>query len=112
MNSCNKGKVGEREWAGQLRYQGFQARRGQQFSGSPDSPDVVCEELAKYHFEVKRAERLNILDAMLQAIGDAGTKTPVVAHRRNHGHWLVTMRADDWFALLRGSLPPSHVTPR
>ena len=37
MNSRRKGKVGEREFAALLREHGFDARRGQQFSGSPDS---------------------------------------------------------------------------
>ena len=36
MNSRRKGKVGEREFAALLRENGFDARRGQQFSGSPD----------------------------------------------------------------------------
>ena len=70
MNSREKGKRGERQWRDELRAHGFQARRGQQFSGSPDSPDVVCEELAWLHFEVKAVERLNIEDAMDQARRD------------------------------------------
>jgi Holliday junction resolvase len=45
MNSREKGKRGERQWRDELRAQGFAARRGQQFSGSPDSPDVVCDDL-------------------------------------------------------------------
>jgi Holliday junction resolvase len=52
MNSRNKGKVGEREFASLLREHGFDARRGQQFSGSPDSPDVVSDALAWLHFEI------------------------------------------------------------
>ena len=101
MNSKRKGKIGELQWRDQLRAAGYiQARRGQQFSGSPDSPDVVCPELDQYHFETKRVERLNIVHAMAQAIGDAGAKIPIVAHRRNNSIWLVTMRADDWFRLI------------
>jgi len=45
MNSREKGKRGERQWRDELRANGYTARRGQQFAGSPDSPDVVCEEL-------------------------------------------------------------------
>lgn len=103
MNSCQKGKRGEREWRDELRAQGFlKARRGQQFSGGSESPDVACPELAGIHFEVKRVEALNILDAMLQAIRDAGPhKTPVLAHKKNRGEWLVTMRASDWFKIVR-----------
>ena len=33
MNSRNKGKRGEREFAALLREHGFDARRGQQFAG-------------------------------------------------------------------------------
>lgn len=81
------------------------ARRGQQFSGGSDSPDVVCEELAGIHWEVKRVERLNIEDAIAQAIRDAGSaKTPIVAHRKNRGEWLATVRLDDLFKLLRDGL--------
>ena len=81
------------------------ARRGQQFSGSPDSPDVICDELDWLHFEVKAVERLNIEDAMDQARRDAGAKTPVVAHRRSFRRWLVTMDAETFFQFLRGTLP-------
>lgn len=36
MNSRNKGKRGEREFALLLREQGFDVRRGQQFAGGTD----------------------------------------------------------------------------
>src|SRR5438094_10396974 len=115
MNSREKGKRGERQWRDELRAQGFQARRGQQFSGSPDSPDVVCEQLRWIHFEVKAVERLNIEEAMEQARRDAQTqneecrmknggpevgKVPIVAHRRNFRPWLVTMTAETFFRIL------------
>lgn len=95
MNSKQKGKRGEREWAEYLRSKGYEARRGQQFSGNPDAPDVVSN-VPNVHFEVKRVEKLNIQKAMRQATDDSGTKIPVVAHRVNEGEWLVTMRADDF----------------
>jgi uncharacterized protein YoaH (UPF0181 family) len=54
------------------------------------------------HIEVKRVERLNIHDAMAQSVRDSdGQAIPIVAHRRNHGGWMVTMRAVDWFNLYR-----------
>ena len=103
-NSRAKGVRGEREWRDQLRDAGFEARRGQQFSGSPDSPDVVCPSLPDVHFEVKRVERLNVEDAMRQARMDAGLNLiPVLAHRRNGEPWKVTMDAKDWFNLVRES---------
>jgi len=106
VNSRRKGKVGEREFASLLRENGFDARRGQQFSGSPDSPDVVSDALAWLHVEVKRVQNLNLTDACVQAEGDCGGKPWIVAHRRNHAPWLITMRAETFFNLLRGVLPP------
>jgi Holliday junction resolvase len=110
VNSRNKGKRGERQWRDELRANGYGARRGQQFSGSPDSPDVVCDGLSWIHFEVKAVERLNIEEAMDQARRDAAmskvqgpkSKVPIVAHRRNFRPWLVTMGAEAFFRLLRG----------
>lgn len=46
INSRQKGKRGERLWRDQLREQGFTARRGQQYAGGIESPDVICEELS------------------------------------------------------------------
>lgn len=105
MNSREKGKRGERQWRDELRANGYAARRGQQFSGSPDSPDVICDALPWLHCEVKCVERLNIEDAMTQSRRDAGVKVPIVAHKRNFCAWLVTMDAETFFRLLRGDLP-------
>jgi len=114
MNSREKGKRGERQWRDELRANGYTARRGQQFSGSADSPDVVCEELGWIHFEVKAVERLNIEDAMEQARRDqaglgcnaaAAAKIPIVAHRRSRRPWLVTMEAEFFFELIREFQP-------
>lgn len=101
MNSCRKGKVGEREWAAVLTEHGFVARRGQQHAGGPESPDVVCPALDEYHFEVKRVEALRLNAALDQAIADAGAgQTPVVAWRQNHRPWVVFLRAEDFLRLL------------
>jgi hypothetical protein len=54
--SREKGKAGEREAAHEIsRLFNVQARRGQQFCGGPESPDVVG--LPGVHVEVKRAEK-------------------------------------------------------
>ena len=102
MNSREKGKRGERQWRDELRANGYDARRGQQFSGSPDSPDVVCDQLRWIHFEVKAVEKLNVQDAMDQARRDAVGKVPIVAHKRNFREWLVTISAEVFFRFLRG----------
>lgn len=100
MNSKRKGAVGEREIAAYLREHGFDAHRGQQYKGSPDSPDVTG--LDGFHIEVKRVERLNIYQALAQAIRDCGNKIPIVIHRRNRDEWKVTMRLDDFMEVLNG----------
>jgi uncharacterized protein YqcC (DUF446 family) len=104
MNSRQKGKRVERLWRDQLREAGFlKAYRGQQYCGSAGDADVVCPELPTIHFEVKGVQNLNALTAMKQAIADCGTKTPVVAHKKNNEPWLVTMLAEDWLRLVRSS---------
>lgn len=100
MNSKRKGAVGEREIAQYLRDHGFtEARRGVQYKGGPDSPDVTG--LKGFHIEVKRVEKLNIYEAMEQSIRDAGDDTPLVVHRRDRDYWKVTMRLDDFMKLIK-----------
>jgi hypothetical protein len=106
INSRQKGARAERQWRDELCEHDHAARRGQQFCGSPDSPDVICADLPWIHFEVKAVERLNIQAAMDQARRDCGGRTPVVAHRRNFRTWLVTMDAETFFQFLCGTLPP------
>lgn len=89
INSRAKGARGERELAQLLTEAGFSARRGQQFSGGADSPDVICPSLARLHFESKLTQRLDIYGALYQARRDAPDKIPVVAHRRNGEEWVV-----------------------
>ena len=101
-NSRRKGVVGEREIAKYLRDHGFtEARRGQQFKGGADSPDVVG--LTGFHVEVKRVERLDLNAAMEQSIRDsAPNEKPIVVHRRNNDYWKVTMRLDDFMEVIHG----------
>lgn len=95
MNSRQKGARGEREIASYLREHGYEARRGQQFSGANGDADVVG--LPGIHIEVKRVERLNLYDAMEQSVRDARDgEIPVVMHRKDRKEWLVTMRIDEW----------------
>ena len=95
MNSREKGKAGELELARILREHGYTARRGQQFCGANGDADVVG--IPGLHIECKRVEKLNIHDAMQQAVIDAREgEIPVVMHRKNRTEWLVTQRLDDW----------------
>lgn len=91
-------------WRDELRAAGFTARRGQQFSGGSESPDVICEELKDLHQEVKFVENLNLIKATEQAERDGAGKHWVVAHKKNRTPWLVTMSADLFFKLLRDGM--------
>ena len=102
VNSKQKGNRGELELVHELVALGYTARRGQQYRGAPDSPDVVCDELSLVHWEVKRTERLDLAGAMAQAIMDVEDtdRIPVVASKKNRGPWLVTLRLDDFLGVV------------
>jgi Holliday junction resolvase len=95
MNSRAKGARGEREasraWT---KVFGIAARRGQQFAGGTESPDIVTG-MAGVHVEVKRCEIGNPYVWMDQAVRDAKDKAPLVLHRRNNRPWLLIVRLDD-----------------
>ena len=94
MNVKRKGTAGENELAELLRESGIRAYRNDQiFKGGKGNPDVFAEIMGKpLHIEVKRVEKLNVPEAMHQAIRDAEGAFPVLAHRRNREKWLVTMQ--------------------
>ena len=99
--SQRKGAAGERELAAVLREHGFEITRGGSLSFG-EVPDLSG--LPGVHIEVKRVERLNIMEAMEQAIRDSEDfldGAPTVFHRRNRCPWLVTMRLEDWLELYR-----------
>ena len=100
INGNQKGKAGEREAAALLKEYGFEARRGQQFSGGGDSPDVV-HNIPGVHIEVKRTETLSLYKAMEQAREDCADKVPVVLHRRNGKEWLAIIPAKELLQLYR-----------
>lgn len=95
-----RGKRGERELAKILREYGYDTKRGQQYCGTAGNADVIG--LPGIHIECKRVERLNILDAISQAVHDAFPGLlPTVFHRRDRCEWLVTMRLSDWITIYR-----------
>ena len=99
MNSKDKGARGERELARLLSSHGYECRRGVQYHGGPESPDVVG--LPHIHIECKRVERLNLEEAFSQAKRDCGDKIPTVFYRKNNSEWMVVMREADWIDLYR-----------
>ena len=102
-NSRQKGARGERELAGILRGYGYDARRGQQYSGANGDADV--EGLPKIHIECKRVERLNIYDAIAQSKHDARAgEIPAVMHRKNDCEWLVTLTLDGFMEIYQNNV--------
>ena len=100
IHSRNKGKRGELELANLLKERGYtDAHRGQQFKGTPDSPDVAG--LPGFHVECKRVEAGNLYNWLEQAKADAGEdQTPIVVHRKNNKPWVVVLDLDDFLNLL------------
>lgn len=99
--SRDKGKRGERMLVRFLRDQGYEARRTAQYCGkSGDASDVVG--LRGLHIECKFVERLNVREALRQAIRDAAAGLiPTVFHKRSNEEWLVTLRAEDFMTIYR-----------
>lgn len=94
-----KGKRGERMAAAELaEVLGVAARRGVQYQGGPDSPDVQID--APIHVECKFTERLSLWPAIEQATADArpGT-TPIVWHKASRRDSVVIVRTADLYAL-------------
>lgn len=100
LNSRNKGAAGEREVAKILRERGYTgARRGVQYHGGPDSPDV--RGLPGFHLEVKRVEKGSIYKFMEQAREDAGWENvPLVVHRRSNEPWMVIIDLDEFLNIM------------
>lgn len=83
-----------------LKFYGYDARRGQQYCGVSGDADVIG--LPGIHVEVKRVEKLNIDNAIEQAMRDArDDELPAVFHRKNHKLWLVTMPLAEWMDLYK-----------
>ena len=98
-SSQRKGAEGERELAGVLRGYGYEIKRGGSLSFG-EVPDLVG--LPGVHIEVKRVERLNVPEAMRQAVTDSQRfkdGMPALFHRRNRQPWLVTLRLEDFMQL-------------
>lgn len=99
--SQRKGAAGERELSTILQDHGYDCTRGGSLTFGK-VPDITG--LPGVHIEVKRVERLNVPEAMAQAIRDSERMqdgVPALFHRRNRQSWLVTMRLSDWIELYK-----------
>lgn len=95
INSRQKGKAGELE-ASRYLSQLFKlpVRRGCQYRGGPDSPDV--EGIAGVYIEVKRRQRLHLETALSKAACEAAQDdVPIVLHRADRERWKLTLFGDD-----------------
>ena len=97
-----KGRRGEEELADVLREYGYDIQRGGSMTFG-EVPDLVG--LPGVHIECKRVEKLNIDQAMQQAITDAerfNDGVPIVFHRKNRRPWLVTLRLSNFMSIFKG----------
>lgn len=100
INSRQKGASGERELANYLKAHGYDSRRGQQFCGGSDSPDVTG--LPGFHIEAKRTEKTDMYGWLEQAAKDAGVDSlPIVVHRKSRKKWVTIMELDYFLILIR-----------
>lgn len=105
-SSQRKGADGERELVAILQERGYDVERGGSLTYG-EIPDLTG--LPGIHIECKRVERLNVSEAMSQAIRDSEhfhDGAPAVFHRRSRAPWLVTMKLTDWLDLYEGSHAP------
>ena len=103
INSKQKGARAERQLANLLKEHGYSCRRSVQYNGQIEEgqPDIIG--LDGIHIECKAVERLNVSNAMAQAVNDCKEdEMPTVFHKKNREGWLVTMRIEDWLKLYGG----------
>ena len=96
LNSYAKGAAGEREAAAKLKELfGWDVGRSCQHAGSEQSADLRASSTPSLWFEIKRVQSLCVPKAMQVAVQQAGRRTAVLLHRRNHDEWLLTIRLKD-----------------
>lgn len=89
-----KGATFEREIAAKFRELGLDAKRGFQYRGGYDAPDVDVQFV---HVECKRHKSVKIQDAYRQSKAEAKNgKIPIVVSKDNNGEVLVTMSWNNW----------------
>ena len=98
INSKRKGNNGELEVAHKFQDKGFDARRGQQFSGLQGDADVVG--VPYLHIEVKRTNRLQLDKAMEQSVRDAREgEIPTVISRKDNQEGRITLTLEDFMPI-------------
>ena len=110
--SQKKGRNGELEIVRIFQANGIDAQPGQAVSYGA-TPDVV--NIPGVHPEIKRVERLNVPEAMAQAVRDSEKfedGVPVLFHRRNTGPSTPAFEKSTMPARLRRRRPPLRKSTR
>lgn len=102
INSKRKGKKGELYVVNRFKEEGYDCNRTAQFKGNTGRADDI-EGIDYIHAEVKFVEKLNLIEAMNQAVRDSLASDrkamPTVFHKKNYHELMVTMRFTDWIKL-------------
>ena len=102
INKKQKGKRGELYVVNKFKDNGFKCNRTAQFKGNTGRADDI-EGIDYIHAEVKFVEKLNLIEAMNQAVRDSLASDrkamPTVFHKKNYHELMVTMRFTDWIKL-------------
>ena len=102
INSKRKGKKGELYVVNRFKEEGYDCNRTAQFKGNTGRADDI-EGIDYIHAEVKFVEKLNLMEAMNQAVRDSLASDrkamPTVFHKKNYHELMVTMRFTDWLKL-------------
>ena len=104
INSCNKGKTGERECANYFKSHGLDAQRNpdQDAHGLTDVSASLLD-ILKLAVEVKRPKTLPKFNESALAQAEKAAKPdeiPLVMSRENRGEWKVYMKADHLMRIL------------
>ena len=108
--SKNKGARGERLLSAFLNSFGLHTHRGYVHCGQSDLVDLLG-----VHVECKFVERLNVRQAMEQAIREADKRKdgmPTVFWKRSRKGIMVCMTFDDWMKLYKMARGKNHDTMR
>ena len=99
MNPQRKGKEGELKLMHFLQDHGLNVKRGYVWL---NQSDLVG--LDGIHIECKNVEKLNVREALAQAIEEAKKKKdglPTVFWKKSRKEWVTVMRTEDWITLYK-----------
>lgn len=100
-NGKQKGKRGELELSHIFQKHGYNTRRSVQYNGKAENAKCDIIGLDGFHVECKRVEKLNVSNAMKQALRDRENgDIPIVCHRKSNEKWLVTIQLEDFLSIL------------